>query len=161
MGDKSAPQRNQNIFEIEMSGRMQWQKNRGYGRRNYSELGVQRYQRIFGDTMHARDFSRQKQEAMIASGALNKMTSLGMPQSPCEIQFLVAMGTLKDVLLLMEKVEQAEAGFQSLTEAIDTRSAGGRMMMQIVGSFAEFERAMLRERTRNGLNAARRLCCRK
>lgn len=30
------------------------------------------------------------------------------------------------------------------------------MMMQIVGSFAEFERAMLRERTRNGLNAARR-----
>ena len=35
----------------------------------------------FGDTMHARDFPRQQQEAMIASGALNKMTSLGMPQS--------------------------------------------------------------------------------
>jgi len=31
--------------------------------------------------MHARDFSRQQQEAMIASGALNKMTSLGMPKS--------------------------------------------------------------------------------
>ena len=31
--------------------------------------------------MHAREFSRQQQEAMIASGALNKMTSLGMPQS--------------------------------------------------------------------------------
>ena len=59
---------------------MQWQKNREYGRRNYSELGAQRYQRTFGDTMHARDFSRQQQEAMIASGALNKMTSLGMPQ---------------------------------------------------------------------------------
>lgn len=29
------------------------------------------------------------------------------------------------------------------------------MMMQIVGSFAEFERAMLRERTKNGLDAAR------
>ena len=55
----------------------------------------------------------------------------------------------------MEKIELASAGFQSLTEAIDTTSAGGRMMMQIVGSFAEFERAMLRERTRNGLNAAR------
>jgi len=35
----------------------------------------------FGDAMHARDFPRQQQEAMIASGALNKMTSLGMPQS--------------------------------------------------------------------------------
>lgn len=64
--------------------------------------------------------------------------------------------SLKDVLILMEKVEQANAGFQSLTEAIDTTSPGGRMMMQIVGSFAEFERSMLRERTRNGLNAARK-----
>jgi DNA invertase Pin-like site-specific DNA recombinase len=64
--------------------------------------------------------------------------------------------SLKDVLTLMEKIELASAGFQSLTEAIDTTSAGGRMMMQIVGSFAEFERAMLRERTRNGLNAARK-----
>ncbi len=64
--------------------------------------------------------------------------------------------SLKDVLTLMEKVQQAGAGFQSLTEAIDTTSPGGRMMMQIVGAFAEFERAMLRERTRNGLDAARK-----
>ena len=62
---------------------------------------------------------------------------------------------LQDVLALMEKVTQAGAGFRSLTEAIDTTSPGGRMMMQIVGTFAEFERAMLRERTRNGLDAAR------
>ena len=81
VSDKSAFQRNRNIVEIETNGRMQWQKAREYGRRNYSELGVQRYQRTFGDTMHARDFPRQQQEAMIASGALNKMTSLGMPQS--------------------------------------------------------------------------------
>lgn len=64
--------------------------------------------------------------------------------------------SLKDVLALMEKVQQAGAGFQSLTEAIDTTSPGGRMMMQIVGAFAEFERAMLHERTRNGLDAARK-----
>ena len=62
---------------------------------------------------------------------------------------------LQDVLALMEKVTQAGAGFRSLTEAIDTTSPGGRMMMQSVGTFAEFERAMLRERTRNGLDAAR------
>lgn len=63
--------------------------------------------------------------------------------------------SLKDVLALMEKVAQAGADFRSLTEAIDTTSPGGRMMMQIVGTFAEFERAMLRERTRRGLEAAR------
>ena len=64
--------------------------------------------------------------------------------------------SLKDVLNLMEKIQEAEAGFQSLTEAINTTSPGGRMMMQIVGAFAEFERAMLRERTRVGLQNARK-----
>jgi hypothetical protein len=78
---EAAPGRNRNVIEIKTGGRMQWQKNREYGRRNYAELGMQRYQRTFGDTMHARDFSCQQQEAMLASGALNKMTSLGMPQS--------------------------------------------------------------------------------
>jgi len=46
-------------------------------------------------------------------------------------------------------------GFRSLTEAIDTTTPAGRMMMQMIGSFAEFERAMLRERTRAGLESAR------
>jgi len=63
--------------------------------------------------------------------------------------------SLKDVLILMERIEQAGACFHSLTEAIDTSSPGGRMMMQMVGAFAEFERAMLRERTRHGLTTAR------
>ena len=47
----------------------------------------------------------------------------------------------------------AGAGFRSLTEAIDTTTPAGRMMMQMVGSFAEFERAMIRERTTAGLAA--------
>lgn len=64
--------------------------------------------------------------------------------------------SLKDLLTLMEKFDQAGAGFRSLTETIDTTSAGGRMMMQMIGTFAEFERAMLRERTLNGLEAARK-----
>ncbi len=55
----------------------------------------------------------------------------------------------------MERIQEANAGFRSLTEAIDTTTPAGRMMMQMVGSFAEFERAMLRERTRAGLESAR------
>ena len=55
----------------------------------------------------------------------------------------------------MERLGEAKVGFRSLTEAIDTTTAAGRMMMQMVGAFAEFERAMLRERTRAGLEAAR------
>ena len=64
--------------------------------------------------------------------------------------------SLKDLLLTLEKIEAVGAHFQSLTETIDTSAPAGRMMMQIVGSFAEFERAMLRERTRNGLAVARK-----
>lgn len=78
---KASPMRNRNIREIKEQGRMAWQKNRNYGRRNLSELAMQRYQKILGNTVHARDFGRQKQEAMIGCGVLNKMTSLGMPSS--------------------------------------------------------------------------------
>ena len=63
--------------------------------------------------------------------------------------------SLKDLLHLMERIEAAGAGFRSLTEAIDTTTAAGRMMMQMVGAFAEFERAMIRERTSAGLAQAR------
>lgn len=63
--------------------------------------------------------------------------------------------SLKDLLHLMERIEAAGAGFRSLTEAIDTTTPAGRMMMQMVGAFAEFERAMIRERTSAGLAQAR------
>jgi len=64
--------------------------------------------------------------------------------------------SLRDVLTIMEKVQEKKAGFRSLTEAVDTTTPAGRMMMQMVGAFAEFERAMLKERTHAGLDAARK-----
>ena len=63
--------------------------------------------------------------------------------------------SLRDVLTIMERLGESGAGFRSLTEAIDTTTPAGRMMMQMVGAFAEFERAMLKERTKAGLDAAR------
>lgn len=62
--------------------------------------------------------------------------------------------SLKDVLHIMERIAAAGAGLRSLTESIDTTPAG-RMVMQMVGSFAEFERAMIRERTAAGRPSAR------
>lgn len=63
--------------------------------------------------------------------------------------------SLRDLLHILDKIEAAGADFRSLTEAIDTTTPAGRMMMQMVGSFAEFERAMIRERTMAGLAEAR------
>jgi hypothetical protein len=52
----------------------------------------------------------------------------------------------------MGRLTEAKTGFRSLTEAIDTTTPAGRMMMQMAGAFAEFEWAMLRERTTAGLD---------
>lgn len=49
--------------------------------------------------------------------------------------------SLRDVFTIMERLGDSGAGFRSLTEAIDTTTPAGRMMMQMVGAFAEFERA--------------------
>jgi DNA invertase Pin-like site-specific DNA recombinase len=64
--------------------------------------------------------------------------------------------SLRDVMMIMDRLAEARAGFRSLTEAIDTTTPAGRMMMQMVGAFAEYERAMLKERTQAGLETARR-----
>ena len=63
--------------------------------------------------------------------------------------------SLRDVITIMERLGEAGTGFRSLTEAIGTTTPAGRMMMQMVGAFAEFERAMLKERTTAGLDTAR------
>ena len=53
--------------------------------------------------------------------------------------------SLKDVLHIMERIAQAGAGFRSITESIDTTTPAGRMMMQMVGSFADdAERVIMR-----------------
>ncbi|MEO8965269.1 MAG: hypothetical protein ABI370_11420 [Gammaproteobacteria bacterium] len=74
-------QRNRNLQEIKTFGRMNWQRIKKYGNRNYSELCIQRYKKILGNKLHAREFARQKNESTIGSGVLNKMTNLGMPSS--------------------------------------------------------------------------------
>lgn len=47
-------------------------------------------------------------------------------------------------------------GFRSLSESIDTGSAGGRLVFHLMGALAEFERALIVERTTAGLKAAKR-----
>ena len=60
---------------------------------------------------------------------------------------------------LIETVETLRLGigFRSLTEALDTTTAQGRLVFHMFGALAEFERSLIRERTQAGLAAARRL----
>ena len=63
--------------------------------------------------------------------------------------------SLKQLIETVEDLGTRGIGFRSLTEAIDTTSAGGRLTFHIFGAMAEFERSIIRERTRAGLDAAR------
>lgn len=62
--------------------------------------------------------------------------------------------SLRDLLNIQEQIHKAGANFKSLTETMDTTSPAGLMIFQVIGAFAEFERAMIRERTMTGLKAA-------
>ncbi len=65
----------------------------------------------------------------------------------------------RSLLQLIETVndlQNRDIGFRSLTENIDTSSSGGRLIFHIFSSIAEFERDLIRERTKAGLEAARK-----
>lgn len=63
--------------------------------------------------------------------------------------------SLKQLIETVEELETRDVGFRSLTEAIDTTTPGGRLVFHIFAALAEFERSIIRERTKAGLEAAR------
>ncbi len=63
--------------------------------------------------------------------------------------------SIKQLIETVEGLEARNIGFRSLTETIDTTTAGGRLVFHIFGGLAEFERSIIRERTMAGLASAR------
>lgn len=63
--------------------------------------------------------------------------------------------SLKQLIETVETLATRGIGLRSLTEAIDTSTSGGKLIFHIFGALAEFERGVIRERTRAGLDAAR------
>jgi hypothetical protein len=63
---------------------------------------------------------------------------------------------MKQLIETVENLRVCGIGFRSLTEALDTTTAQGRLVFHMFGALAEFERSLIRERTQAGLAAARR-----
>jgi len=63
--------------------------------------------------------------------------------------------SLKHLIEVVERLEKEGVGFVSLQEGFDTTTSGGKLIFQIFGALAEFERNLIRERTKAGLKAAR------
>jgi len=63
--------------------------------------------------------------------------------------------SLKHLIETITKLNDRKIGFKSITENIDTTTTGGKLVFHIFGALAEFERDIIRERTKAGLKAAR------
>ena len=61
-----------------------------------------------------------------------------------QLQKALEQMRVKDMLLLLESIAEVGAGFRRPTEAINTTTAAGRMLLQMLGAFVEFERSMVR-----------------
>lgn len=63
--------------------------------------------------------------------------------------------SMRHLVELVSRLGKAEVGFRSLTEAIDASSPAGSLLFHILGALAQFERDLIKERTRAGLESAR------
>lgn len=63
--------------------------------------------------------------------------------------------SLSHLIQVIKELNQKGIGFKSLQENIDTITSGGQLIFHIFGALAEFERELIRERTKAGLKAAR------
>jgi DNA invertase Pin-like site-specific DNA recombinase len=63
--------------------------------------------------------------------------------------------SLRDLITMLDELRTQGVKFRSLTEHIDTETAAGRAMWQMIGVMAEMERSLIAERTRAGVKAAK------
>jgi DNA invertase Pin-like site-specific DNA recombinase len=63
--------------------------------------------------------------------------------------------SLTHLIELLKGLQGRGIEFMSLTEQIDTTTPGGKLIFHLMGTLAEFERDLIRERTNAGLAAAR------
>jgi DNA invertase Pin-like site-specific DNA recombinase len=59
--------------------------------------------------------------------------------------------SLAHLIEMIDRLGKMNVGFRSLTESIDTTTAGGRLILHVMGALAEFERSLIVERTRAGV----------
>jgi len=83
------------------------------------------------------------------------MTALAEGDTLCVWRLDRLGRSLPHLIDTVRGLEDRGVGFRSLQESIDTTTPGGRLVFHIFGSLAEFERDLIQERTRAGLDAAR------
>ena len=105
------------------------------------------YDRFYSDTASGKDAERKELAACLK--ALRECDTL-------VVWRLDRLGrSLPDLVRIVGELEQKGVSFVSMTEKIETGSAAGKLVFHVFAALAEFERNLIRERTRAGLVAAR------
>ena len=104
-------------------------------------------ERIFTDVGSGADFSRKG-----LSDALDFMR-----KGDCLVVWkLDRLGrSLKDLIATINDIHSRKMCFQSLQESLNTATSAGKLVFHVFGALAEFERDVIRDRTKAGLTAAR------
>ncbi|WP_459958384.1 recombinase family protein [Mycobacterium avium] len=128
----------------------------GYARVSTSEQSAQAQL----DALHAAGVQRVWTD--VASGlrsdrpALAELVATSAEGDTVVVSRLDRLGrSLPELLTLVADLTARGVGLRSLGEQIDTTSAAGRLVLHVFGALAEFERALMHERTMAGLTAAR------
>jgi len=104
-------------------------------------------ERLYSDTASGKDDARKELAACLK--ALREGDTL-------VVWRLDRLGrSLSDLVRIVSELESKGVAFESLTEKIETGSAAGKLIFHVFAALAEFERNLIRERTKAGLAAAR------
>jgi DNA invertase Pin-like site-specific DNA recombinase len=105
--------------------------------------------KVYKDVISGKEISRPEFDLMLEDMRLWRFNCIMVTK-------LDRIGrSLKHILSLFDEFKFKGVQFISITQNIDTSSAGGQLQMQIIGAFAEFERNIISERTKEGLKYAK------
>lgn len=87
---------------------------------------------------------------------LSELLAYARPGDTLVVQALDRLGrTTLDLLALVDDLDEREIGMRILTLGVDTRTPAGRLVLTVMSALAQMEREVLRERTIDGLAAAK------
>ena len=103
-----------------------------------------------------RIYSDHASGATTSRPALDELLGHLRPGDTLVIWRLDRLGrSLRHLLDVVADLESRSVALRSLTESIDTSTTGGKLVFHVFAALAEFERDLIRERTKAGLDAAR------
>ena len=126
-------------------------QNIGYARVSTSDQTVATQIEALQGAGCSRIFSETASGARSDREQLRALVEYARPGDTIVVWKLDRLGrSLRDLLGMLKHFEENEIGFRSLTESWDTNSAAGRILVAVIGAFAEYELTAIRERTAAG-----------